>query len=82
MAETPETKTLGFLLLGILLYLGSIYLNAGDSLYWAATVISAVLIGFALVVQIKNTLLYWEEKKLDIQIKKKSLENLNRKAKG
>lgn len=82
MAETPETKTLGFLLLGILLYLGSIYLNASDSLYWAATIVSAILVGFALVAQIKNTLLYWEERKLDIQIKKKTLENLNKKAKG
>ena len=82
MAGTPETKTLGFLFLGILLYLGSIYLNASDSLYWAATIISAILIGFALVAQIKNTFLYWEERKLDIQIKKKTLENLNKKAKG
>ena len=82
MAGTPETKTLGFLLLGILLYLGSIYLNASDSLDWAATLISAILIGFALVAQIKNTFLYWEDRKLDIQIKKKTLENLNKKAKG
>ena len=82
MAETPETRTLGFLFLGILLYLGSIYLNAGDSLYWAATIMSAILIAFALVAQIKSSFLYWEERKLDIAIKKKTLENLGKKAIG
>jgi|GEM_PF-3426386 len=71
----PEGKILGILYSGILLYLGSSYLNimkvnsADVGLY-----ISMILIAIALVFQGKNSKLYWEGRELNILKKRMELE--------
>ena len=66
LPEIPKSKTLGFLFLGIVLYLGSTYLNMlkpDSAIIGIAFGIGLIIIG--MFAQINNWIIYWNKKSRD-----------------
>lgn len=62
LPEIPKSKTLGFLFFGVVLYLGSTYMNIQqpDSAN-SGIAISFILIFFGIFAQGMNWIIYWQK---------------------
>lgn|GEM_PF-1804115 len=64
ISKIPESKTIWFLLLGIVLYISSAYINGlyNNGAANGGIIISVLIIVIAILAQIRNWQIYWETK--------------------
>lgn len=61
--KIPESKTLGIIFLGIILYFGSVYLNIQkENSADVGIIISYILITYGVIAQIINWVIFWHKK--------------------
>lgn len=69
MPQIPESKTLAFVFLGIILYLGILYVNGLNNvvieIFNTGVILGTVLIVIGIIAQILNFILYFKKKLTD-----------------